>query len=140
MKDLKELAKYYYTEENYNCSEAIIHAANERYDLKISEDDMKMFGGFGSGMYAGIVCGALAAGVAVLSKMVVVSKAREEGATVRPAISNLVRTFRKNLDGISCAELRPKYYTPEESCLKTVLLAAEALELSIEQSGKGSMC
>ena len=133
MKTLEDHIRYYYTECNYNCSEALIHAANDYYGLDIAEDDMKMMGGFGGGMYAGVVCGALVGCVAVLSKMIVVKTAREEGNTVRPVINSMVRTFNEHLEGMSCRELRPKYYTKEDSCLKTVLLAGEALEMNIEK-------
>ena len=133
MRTLEEAVRDYYTERSYNCSEAILHAANECYGLNIREEDMKMMGGFGGGMHAGLVCGALVAAVAALSKMIVVHKAREEGDTVRPAVSRLVRTFNEHLGGLSCRELRPKYYTKEDSCLQTVLLAAQALQMAVDK-------
>lgn len=139
MKELKDYVEYYYTEENYNCAEAIIHGANECYGLNISSEDMKMFGGYGAGVYAGLVCGALLAGAAILSKMVVVNKAREEGDQVRPVINGFVKNFHSILEGTSCKELRPKYYTPEKSCLKTVMLACEALEKSVSQLKEKSL-
>ena len=134
MKTLEEYIRYYYTDLNYNCSEALIHAANDFYGLNITEDDMKMMGGFGSGMYAGVVCGALVGCVAALSKMIVVKTARGEGNTVRPVINSMVKTFESHLDGMTCRDLRPKYYTREDSCLKTVLLAGEALEMTIQKN------
>ena len=139
MGSLSEYIEYYYAKENYNCSEAIIQAANACYDLQISKEDMKMFVGFGSGIYAGLVCGALIAGAAVLSRMVVKEKAREEQDTVRPVINGFVRNFRSILEGTACPELRPKYYTKETSCLKTVMLAGQALEMSIRKLQEESM-
>ncbi len=133
MKTLEDLVRYYYTDLNYNCSEALIHAANEYYELGITDDDMKMLGGFAGGMYAGIVCGALVGSVAALSKMIVEKTAREEGTVVRPVIRDMVRNFDRHLGGRTCAELKPKYYTREDSCLKTVLLGAEALEMSVRK-------
>ena len=139
MNSLSECIEYYYTKENYNCAEAVIRGANDFYGLDIGKEDMKMFGGYGAGIYAGLVCGALIAGAAVLSKMVVVEKAREEQATVRPVINGFVKTFKELLQGTSCAELRPKYYTKEMSCLKTVLLASQALEISVGKLKQESM-
>ena len=136
---LEETVRYYYVDRYYNCCEAIIHGANEYYGLNVTEEDMKMFGGFGGGMYTGIVCGTLVACVAVLSKMVVKESARKEGKAVRPIISDLVKSFRNELDGISCAELKPKYYTPEDSCLKTVLLATKVLERCVDKLNEGSV-
>ena len=129
----KDCVRKYYIDENYNCSECLIHAADEYYGLNIDKEDMKMFGGFGSGMYAGIVCGTLVANVSILSKMVIRSKAREETEQILPVINRMVRNFNEHLDGLSCKELRPKYYTKEDSCLKTVLLAAEVLEQAVAE-------
>ncbi len=129
----EDCIRKYYIEENYNCAECLIHAANEYYGLNISDEDMKMFGGFGSGMYAGIVCGTLVANVAILSKMVIKNKAREETKEILPIINGMVNDFNEHLDGLSCKELRPKYYTREDSCLKTVLLAAEVLQKAVSE-------
>ena len=54
---LKETAKKYYFEGNYNCAETIIRAANDFYGLKLNDRDMIMVGGFGGGMQTGSSCG-----------------------------------------------------------------------------------
>ena len=131
--NFKDIVRKYYVDENYNCSESLIHAADEYYGLNIGFEDMKMFGGFGSGMYAGIVCGTLVADVAIVSKMIIKNKAREETKDIMPIINKMVRDFREHLEGDSCRELKPKYYTRENSCLKTVLLAAEVLEKTVNE-------
>lgn len=131
MSELVTLTEHYYKDELYNCSEAVLHAANDYYDLQITEDDMKMIGGFGAGMFSGFACGALSACVAVISKMVIQNKVREEMDDVKPKIRETVRIFRDHLGGTSCPELRPKYFTRENLCLQTTLLAAEALETAV---------
>lgn len=40
--NLQERITYYYQEKKYNCSEAIIHAANDVYALNLDKDSMKM--------------------------------------------------------------------------------------------------
>ncbi len=47
---LEENFKKYY-QSGYNCSETLLHACNETYQLDISEEDMKMMAGFGGGMF-----------------------------------------------------------------------------------------
>lgn len=133
MSELVRLTEHYYKNELYNCSEAVIHAANDYYHLDLKPEDMKMFGGFGAGMFSGFVCGALSACVAVISKMVIKNKVREEMDDVKPIIRRTVRIFQEHLGGTSCPELRPKYFTKEEVCLKTTLLAAEALEKAVNE-------
>ena len=133
MSEFEELVCHYYKDENYNCAETIIHAANDYYHLDINEEDMKLFGGFGGGMFPGMVCGALVADVAVISKMIVQRSAKEEKETVRPKIQEMVRTFRNHMEGTTCVELKPKYHTKEEGCFKTILMGAQALEMTINK-------
>lgn len=133
MSELVRLTEYYYKEELYNCSEAVMHAANDYYHLDLDKDDIKMFGGFGAGMFSGFVCGALSACVAVISRMVIQDRVREEMDDVKPKIRQMVIIFKNHLEGTSCPELRPKYFTKDELCLKTTLLAAEALEKAVDE-------
>ena len=49
---LEENVKKYY-QSGYNCSETLLHACNETYQLDISEEDMKIMAGFGGGMFIG---------------------------------------------------------------------------------------
>ena len=133
MSGLEELVHHYYFDENYNCAETIIHAANDYYHLDVNGEDMKLFGGFGGGMYSGMVCGALIADVAVISRMIVLRSAKEEKESVRPKIQKMVRIFKNHLDGLSCVELKPKYHTKEEGCYKTILLGAQALEMTVNK-------
>ena len=136
MSEFEELVCHYFKDENYNCAETIIHAANDYYHLNINKEDMKLFGGFGGGMFSGMVCGALVAGVAVISKMIVQRSDKEEKETVRPKIQKMVRNFRNHLDGLTCVELKPKYHTKEEGCFKTILLGAQALEMTVNEIQK----
>ena len=73
---LEENVKKYY-QSGYNCSETLLHACNETYQLDISEEDMKIMAGFGGGMFIGSTCGALVGSIAALSKMVCKTKAHE---------------------------------------------------------------
>ena len=64
---LKERARIYYQEKDYNCAEAIIRAANDEYALGINEAGLKAFGGFGGGMQCGSICGAVCGGIGAIS-------------------------------------------------------------------------
>ena len=110
---LSEVIEKYYVNQNYNCAETLLHAANEYYDLQISEADMKMMAGFGGGMFVGSTCGAMVGCIAALSKMVIHTKAHEE-----------------------CVELKPKYNTTAKRCLPTCLMAGQALEKTLEEIKK----
>mgnify|MGYP000709057425 CR=1 FL=1 len=47
---LREHATHYYMEDNCNCAEAVLMAANAEYGLGLSDDACKLVGGFGAGM------------------------------------------------------------------------------------------
>ncbi len=134
MPELKELVEKYYNDVRYNCSETILHAGNDYYQLGLHEEDMKMLAGFGSGMYSGSTCGALVASAAVISKIVVKTKAHDHLDVLRPVISTLYRNFRETLGGTDCAHVRPEYHTKETRCLNTCLAAAEVLERTVNEA------
>ena len=137
MSEFVSLAQHYFEDEFFNCSEAIIRAANDYYDLKIADDDLLLFGGYGSGMYSGMTCGCLDAGAAIISKMYVRENARKEINRIRPLIQNLVRNYNEHLGGTTCMVLKPKYYTKERFCLRTVILSAEVIEKTINEIRQG---
>ena len=43
---LKDCFEKYYYDQNYNCAETMIRAANEYFNLKLHDRDMIMLGGF----------------------------------------------------------------------------------------------
>lgn len=121
--------KYYYVERDKNCAEGILLAANDVYNLNISEDDVALFTGFGGGMGCGSTCGAVSGCLAVLSKLYG-SRPKEE---FRPICAEFVERFEKHLGHINCEPLSAKYKNDTDRCLKTVVLAAEVLEAYIDK-------
>ena len=65
---LREKAAYYYGTMGKSCAEAILLAASDVYDLKVTENEAQLFVGFRTGMGCGSTCGALTGAVAVLSR------------------------------------------------------------------------
>lgn len=99
---LRETAKKYYLEQNYNCAESVLRAANEEYGLGLDEGALKLMAGFGGGMGCGGVCGALSGGIAALSKLRVSDRAH-----TTPGFSGecagLVAALRKRWGAASAA-------------------------------------
>ena len=131
-KSLQVWVRTYYVEQGYNCSESIIHAGNSCYNLGLHEEDMKIMACYGSGMYSGSTCGALISATAVLSKLLIKTKAHDQLDEIRPVIQANYRNFETLLGGIDCRTLRPLHHTKEQKCLKTVLLASKALEKTVQ--------
>lgn len=130
---LQDWVEKYYKDEHYNCSEALIRAANSFYQLGLDEFGMKMLSGFGSGMYTGLTCGALVASVAILSKFMIQTKAHDQLSDFRPVIQSCVRHFKTILGDTECKNIRPHSYSPELHCFHTVQASACALEQVIQE-------
>ncbi|MDD6160749.1 MAG: C-GCAxxG-C-C family (seleno)protein, partial [Oscillospiraceae bacterium] len=130
---LKDNIVYYYRDLGKNCAEAIILAANEKYNLGLNEAAIKLFLGFGGGNGCGGTCGALSGALAVLSHLYG-DKPQEE---FRPLCAKFVERFDAKLGGTECSLLAGKYKTSETRCTAAVELAGEVLDAFIaEQNGE----
>ena len=112
---------------NYNCAEAVLLWANERYGLNVAPEDVHLVSGFGGGMGCGENCGALLGAMAALSKALVQDRAHTTPG-FREACAALVDRFRADLGSIQCTELKEKYRRPDVRCLHVVERAAAVLD------------
>jgi len=120
---LKDVLQDYYFEQNYNCAESLLRAANDYYQLGITEHDLILMAGFG-----GSVCGAVLAAVSVLSCRCVEAKAHES-RTIKPMVMNFLERFQNKLQaGTLCRDIRPRYFRENGRCIATVCAACDALE------------
>ena len=126
---LKERASYYYGTLGKNCAEGILLAANDVYGLKLTEQEIQLFSGFGRGMGCGSTCGGLSGAIGVLSRMY---GGRED---FRELCGGFVSKFKDALgcDTIDCGPLAGKYKTEAARCVSAVELTAQALEEYIAQ-------
>lgn len=128
---LKERATKYY-KQGYNCAETIVRAANDEYNLGLSEDAMRMCGGFGGGMGCGKACGALCGGICAISSQLIETSAHET-PELRKKCQKLVSAFNRILGDTECKNLMIRYKKPDIGCLDTVLMGCEALESVMEE-------
>lgn len=126
---LKEKASYYYGTMGKNCAEGILLAANEVYQLNLTEKEIGLFAGFGRGMGCGSTCGGLSGAIGVLSRMY---GDRED---FRDLCGAFVDRFREALGcgSIDCGPLAARYKTEAARCVAAVELTAQALEEYINQ-------
>lgn len=132
---LKDFFEKYYYEQNYNCAETMIRAANEYYDLKLHDRDMIMLGGYGAGIQTGNTCGAILAAVSVLSMKYVEQKAHES-KDIRPVTTELIRRFNMKYGSILCKDIKPQSFEPGVRCKKTIEAACDILEEVLADYGK----
>ena len=96
---LKDQCEKYYFEGNYNCAETIIRAGNDYYNLGLHDRDMIAFGGFGAGIQTGNTCGAVLAGVSILSMKYIEAKAHES-ADIKPVTRMLIQRFNQKYGSV----------------------------------------
>lgn len=129
---LKDHYKKYYFEGNYNCAEAIIRAGNDYYDLGLHDRDMILLGGFGAGIQTGNTCGAVLAGVSILSMKYIEAKAHES-SDIKPVTRMLIQRFNGRYGSVLCKDIKPQSFKPEIRCQNTIETACDIIEEVIEE-------
>ena len=129
---LKDLLPKYYFEQNYNCAETILRAANEYYNLKLHDRDMILVGAYGAGIQSGNTCGAVLSAAAVLSMKYVEAKAHES-EDIRPVVVKLMRKFNEKYGSTLCKDIKPQSFKPEYRCRETINTACDILEETIAE-------
>ena len=122
----KEAALNYYNNFDMNCAEAVLHGANDVLGLGLKDEDYKLVGAFGSGCGCGSICGAVAAGVAVIGIMNIADKAHGSDASKKAA--KFIREIKKRHGSEQCKDLKAKYHDPANRCSITVSVIAEVLD------------
>ena len=129
---LKDLLPKYYFDQNYNCAETILRAANEYYDLGLHDKDMILVGAYGAGIQSGNTCGAVLSVAAVLSQKYVEAKAHES-EDIRPVVQKMMRKFNEKYGSILCKDIKPQSFKPEYRCQMTIETSCDILEETIAE-------
>ena len=122
----KEAAMHYYETFDMNCAEAVLHGANDVLGLDLKDEDYKLLGAFGAGCGCGSMCGAVAAGVAVIGRMNIGEKTHGGPATQKAGM--FIREVRSRMESELCKDLRKQFYTKETRCGVTISKVTEVLD------------
>ena len=119
-----------YFENGLYCSEAILKAFNEHYQIGLGEQALRMATGFGAGLGASkCCCGSLTGGVMVLSAVAGRTSADESETPAFEAVAALHDWFKKKFGATCCRVLTKKveWGAPEhhEYCIRFVRGASE---------------
>lgn len=124
---LKEATKKYWNVEyDLNCAECIMYAANEEYNLSLSEQTLKVMAGFGGGMATGDICGVITGAVGVIGIMFT-EVSGHKSPRVREMTREFINRFNEKLGYIKCAELKKEYINVKR-CTLMIETSAEILE------------
>jgi len=124
---LKETAKKYWNEEyDLNCAECIMYAANEEYNLNLSEQTLKVMAGFGGGMATGDVCGVVTGSIGVIGIMFT-EVSGHKSPIVKEMTRKFIERFKEKLRYIKCIDLKKEYINVKR-CTLMIEIGAEILE------------
>lgn len=112
---LDKVKKYYKTEYDFNCSETIMYAANEEYNLQLDKNTLKAMAGFGGGMAVEGMCGVITGGIAVIGIMFTKERAHESDY-IKELTKEYVEGFKRLCKEVDCAPLKELYRTEEIRC------------------------
>ncbi len=122
-----EAVKKDFTERDLNYSESTLDGANESLGLGLSEDEIRLVGGFGAGLGCGRLCGALAASIAVISKLMIKDRAHATPG-LKEACAGYVKLFENEFGGTECDDLKARLVPPGQRCVNIISRNAQMLE------------
>ncbi|MBU1145777.1 MAG: C-GCAxxG-C-C family protein [Firmicutes bacterium] len=128
------LIKKYRNKDLYslNCSESIVFAANEYYNLRLSENGLRMASGFGGGIFEKHLCGIVSGAVCVLG-ILFKGKTFDNKNLLEISINEFKEEFRKNYDNLECNYLLEHYRVEEQGCNLIIFKSADILKRVIDK-------
>ena len=132
---LAAAAAAYYGVQDMNCSEALLRAANDAFQLDLDEQGLRLAAPFGGGMGIESVCGALTGALMALANLYVEQRAHESDR-MKALSAEFLRGFEKAHGSIICRELKDRYHTDAYGCREVVGRAAAFLETFLSSHEK----
>ena len=124
---MDKINKYYTVEYDLSCSEVMIYAASDEYNMNLKSETFKTMSSFGGGMGIESVCGAITGSLAVIGILFTKERAHE-GDRVKKLCQEFFQRFEAKLSTDNCAELKAKYKKQDIGCRVMIETAAEILD------------
>ncbi len=131
---MKNLVNKYRNNElkHYNCAETMIYAANDYYQLNLSDDVLRSGAGFGGGIFEGHLCGIISGAIIVLSILFKEQYSGEE-KTLELAAAEFKRSFREKYSKLECNYLVETNNNRENRCNTMIIQGVEILQKVIDK-------
>ena len=91
----------------YNCSESMLRAINDNYQLELSEDALIQMAAFGGGLFMGDACGFLIGGYAALASMYSSEEAPRANDHLKTVCREWYTRFNNEFDTVQCNDMKP---------------------------------
>jgi len=124
---MDKINKYYTKEYDLSCSEVMIYAASDEYNMNLKSETFKTMSSFGGGMGIESVCGAITGSLAVIGILFTKERAHE-GDRVKKLCQEFFQKFEARLGTDNCAVLKAKYRKQDIGCRVMIETAAEILD------------
>lgn len=126
---MKNIIRKYTDKKNYDlsCSEAIIYAANEKYNLGLSEREFNMLAPFSGGMMEQETCGIVTASISVLGIMFT-KGVSHNSPLMTEAVIDLKQRFRAKYGSTICSSLIKNHRDDIVGCENLINEASEILD------------
>ena len=110
-----------------SCSETMIVAANDYFNLDLSSDAIHMMAPFSSGMMVEETCGALSGAIAVLG-ILFTRECSHNSPFMKEMVQEFIERFNKKTSSINCIELKSLYRSETKGCYDIIVYAGEILQ------------
>lgn len=128
---LRDKVKKYFLDEDKNCAESMLLAANEEYSIGLTDSEIEIMCGFGGGMGYGLTCGAISGSVAALSKLICCKVDKETSHNVT---AGFIGEVEKRFEGTNCSYLTPIHKKEDIRCYELLLQIADILEDTVAKN------
>lgn len=134
---MEKLIRKYRDEKHYDlsCSETMIYAANEKYNLGLKESHFKMMAPFSGGMYDGDTCGVVTGAIAVLG-LIFTDTVSHDSPLLKEAVLEYKARFVELLGSRVCTTLIETQRDDIVGCNNIILDGGRLLEEMIDKYGK----
>ena len=125
-----EVVKYYFpgNNRNYSCSESMIRAVNDYYDLDLPEDVLLASSAFSGGCWHDEMCGGISSALMVLGILYSVNGHAHDSDQMKAREAELFERFDEKFGTTRCKYLKEHYYIQGIKCEPVLVVIADILE------------
>lgn len=124
---MDKINKYYTAKYDLSCSEVMMYAASDEYNINLQSETFKTMSSFGGGMGIESVCGAITGSLAVIGILFTKERAHE-GDRVKKLCQEFFQKFETKLSTNNCGVLKAKYKKEDTGCRVMIETAANILD------------
>jgi len=124
-----------YFDAGYNCAQAVALSNIEVFDGR-TEGVIQLLAGFGHGMNAGCVCGAISGGVLAVGNLLAGAESKGFDKTIKATTAELHRRFVDEFGVTCCRSLRKKYSLLKGARCKKITVTTAAITFALLQAQK----